>query len=161
MSTGAIGRLYADRSSLQILWDACIKCETVPFPCECETIEYLNFVKASLHSWSIYCCGICMYIASLCFFKKRYIDLMPHLITTHTRHKCYIISMKLCLWNCALGVKMSLFWKADVADFVTVSMKLPLRLALSLGGLYQPSLETNRWTRSSFPNFGSLIITEY
>jgi hypothetical protein len=136
MSTGAIGRLYADRSSLQILWNACIsECETIPFPCECETIEYLNFVKASLHSWSILTVAECVCTLHLSVFLKRYIDLMPHLITTHTRHKCYIMSMKLCLWNCALRVKLSLCWKVEVADLITVSMKLPLRLAL--GPLWQ------------------------
>jgi hypothetical protein len=55
-----------------------------------------------------------------------------HLITTHAWFKCYILSIKLCPWPCALRVTESSCWKADVADLVSMPMTLSLRLTLEI-----------------------------
>jgi hypothetical protein len=76
---------------------------------------------------------------NLILFIKRLHSFMPHLITTYAIFKCCILSMKLCPWPCALGVTGSSYWKADVADLITVPMTLPLRLALVLFDSHPPS----------------------
>jgi hypothetical protein len=73
------------------------------------------------------------------------------------RFKCYILSMKLCLWPCALRVRGSSCWKTDVANLVTVLVTLLLRLALGLKftiysshfhHIVTPSLTTHVSTRT-------------
>jgi hypothetical protein len=54
-----------------------------------------------------------------------------HLITTHGRFRCYILSMKLYPWPYALRATESSCWKADVVDMVSIPVTLPLRLALA------------------------------
>jgi hypothetical protein len=45
--------------------------------------------------------------------------------------KCWILSMKLCSWPCALRVTWSSCWKADVANLVPVSMTPSTETGLS------------------------------
>jgi hypothetical protein len=74
------------------------------------------------------------------------------------RFKCYILSMNLCPWPCALRVTGSSCWKTDVANLVTVLVTLPLRLALEITPQVAPrslSHTKNSWFFYSFDGCAS------